>query len=70
MRCKWHKCSKRFTPIHHRQVYCCKECSTYRMQWKGARGSALVDMLVDKNYTALAKAREKLLDEIIKDTPK
>lgn len=70
MQCKWHKCNRTFEPEHHRQVYCCKKCSTARFQWRLARGSALVDMLLNNETAKLVAARDKIKAEIERDTPK
>ena len=64
MICKWHKCEKEFEPARSDQEFCSKACRIARANWRMHRGSALVDLLIDGQWTNLKAHREKLREEI------
>lgn len=68
--CKWHKCTKgpggaraRFRPRRRDQEFCSSECRNARAAWRQARGSVIVDLLLDANWTELEYQRALLLRE-------
>jgi len=73
IRCKWHKCNIEFIPVHGHQKYCSPECRVSRLEWSRARGSKIVNHLLDADtnllYPVAFRERQALLDEIERDKP-
>ena len=62
--CAWHECGRAFEPADPRQKFCCDACGRARGAWKSRRGGPLVDMLLNGDTEALAKAKRRIEKEI------
>lgn len=62
--CKWHLCGATFTPAKVSQDFCSAGCRTARLNWRQARGSRLVDPLLDFDLNKLEELRTELQKEI------
>lgn len=62
--CRWHKCRAAFEPVRVDQEFCSGRCRNNRAAWRQARGSRLVDLVIEGKWKELREAREQLNEEI------